>query len=142
MSSQIASKPINGSQGEVAKPGVEPRGHQGKHTAQPTPHRAVISLSLLLFVPAMWLVLHGNLSVQTALVRFIGALLVSWAAAWLVFATVGSFTSPDTSADATGEGIVPGLPDPSAGATASTRPSSGDSDSAGPSEDPHSLPVT
>ena len=43
-----------------------------------------------MFVPAVVLVLDGNLSVQTALVRFAAALLVSWAAARLVWATVRS----------------------------------------------------
>jgi hypothetical protein len=60
--------------------------------ARPTPHRPVVSLALVLFIPALWLVLDGNLSVQTALVRFIGALLVSWVAARLVTATVSSYT--------------------------------------------------
>jgi hypothetical protein len=54
---------------------------------RPTSHRAVVSLALALFVPALWLVLNGNLEVQTALVRFVGALTVSWIAAWLVFST-------------------------------------------------------
>jgi hypothetical protein len=47
----------------------------------------------VLFVPAVMLVLDGNLSVQTALVRFAAALLVSWAAARLVWATVRSGSS-------------------------------------------------
>ena len=46
-----------------------------------------------MFVPAVVLVLDGNLSVQTALVRFAAALLVSWASARLVWATVRSATS-------------------------------------------------
>ena len=46
-----------------------------------------------MFVPAVVLVLDGNLSVQTALVRFVAALLVSWAAARLVWATVRSAAS-------------------------------------------------
>lgn len=64
---------------------------------QPTPHRPVVSLALVLFMPNLWLVMHGNLAVQTALVRFIGALLVSWIAAWLVFATIRSFSRSGSS---------------------------------------------
>ncbi len=59
---------------------------------QPTPHRPVVSVALVIFVPALWLVLHGNLSVQNALIRFIGALMVGWAVARLVFATVSSYS--------------------------------------------------
>jgi hypothetical protein len=59
-------------------------------TARRTPARPVLSIALVMFVPAVVLVLDGNLSVQTALVRFAAALLVSWAAARLVWATVRS----------------------------------------------------
>ncbi|MDQ1537409.1 MAG: hypothetical protein QOE58_1802 [Actinomycetota bacterium] len=52
-----------------------------------TPHRPVVFLALAIFLPAVGLVLNGNLSVQTALIRFIGALFVSWVAARLVMAT-------------------------------------------------------
>lgn len=69
---------------------------------QPTPHRPVVSLALVLFMPNLWLVMHGNLSVQTALVRFIGALLVSWIAAWLVFATIRSFSRSGSSPEGAG----------------------------------------
>ena len=72
---------------------------------QPTPHRPVVSLALVLFIPELWLVMHGNLSVQTALVRFIGALLVSWIAAWLVLATIRSFSRSASSPEGAG---VPG----------------------------------
>ncbi len=41
-----------------------------------TPARPVLSIALVMFVPAVVLVLDGNLSVQTALVRFVAALLV------------------------------------------------------------------
>ena len=58
--------------------------------ARRTPARPVLSIALVMFVPAVVLVLDGNLSVQTALVRFAAALLVSWAAARLVWATVRS----------------------------------------------------
>jgi hypothetical protein len=64
-----------------------------------TPHRPVISLALVIFVPALWLVRDGNLSVQTALERFIGALLVSWVAARVVLATVSSFARSATPAE-------------------------------------------
>ena len=61
--------------------------------ARRTPARPVLSIALVMFVPAVVLVLDGNLSVQTALVRFAAALLVSWASARLVWATVRSATS-------------------------------------------------
>ena len=66
----------------------------------PTPARPVVSIALVMFVPAVVLVLDGNLSVQTALMRFVAALLVSWVAARLVWATVQS-------ARAAGAGPVP-----------------------------------
>ncbi len=74
-----------------------------------TPPRPVLSIALVMFVPAVVLVLDGNLSVQTALVRFVAALLVSWAAARLVWATVRSAASaaepgPDDVAGAHGAG--------------------------------------
>lgn len=75
---------------------------------QPTPHRPVVALALVLFIPELWLVMHGNLAVQTALVRFIGVLLVSWGAARLVIATVGSFTRSGAIPGAAG---APGLDD-------------------------------
>lgn len=87
-----------------------------------TPHRPVVSLALVLFVPALWLVLDGNLSVQTALLRFIGALFVSWLAARLVLATVSSFAAsartaqaaaaaaPPTAADSSGLSGTSGAP--------------------------------
>ena len=68
---------------------------------RPTPHRLVVSLALLLFLPNLWMVMNGDVTVQTSLVRFIGALMVSWIAARLVFATVNSFLGPGTSAEAT-----------------------------------------
>jgi hypothetical protein len=66
---------------------------------RPTPHRLVVSLALVLFVPDLWLVMHENLAVQTALVRFIGSLGVSWIAARLVFATLNSFPRSPLPAD-------------------------------------------
>ena len=60
----------------------------------PTPARPVVSIALVMFVPAVVLVLDGNLSVQTALMRFVAALLVSWVAARLVWATVQSAGRP------------------------------------------------
>jgi hypothetical protein len=68
----------------------------------------VVSLALVLFVPAMWLVWHGNLSVQTALERFIGALVVSWVAARLVLATVSSFAGSVSSAEAAAGPVLTG----------------------------------
>lgn len=92
-----SSGPPPGSPG--AKPGVageqsaapRPAGSTRSTLPSPTPHRPVVFLALVIFVPALWLVLDGNLSVQTALFRFIGALLVSWVAGWLVFATLSSY---------------------------------------------------
>ena len=76
-----------------------------------TPARPVLSIALVMFVPAVVLVLDGNLSVQTALVRFVAALLVSWAAARLVWATVRSATSVTE----VGGGEVAGSAAPAAG---------------------------
>jgi hypothetical protein len=73
---------------------------------RPTPLRLVVSLALLLFLPNLWMVMNGNVTVQTSLVRFIGALMVSWIAARLVFATLNSFPRPGTSAEATSSGRV------------------------------------
>jgi hypothetical protein len=67
-------------------------GGTAPRAARRTPARPVLSIALVMFVPAVVLVLDGNLSVQTALVRFAAALLVSWAAARLVWATVRSAT--------------------------------------------------
>lgn len=72
-----------------------------------TPHRPVVSVALVIFVPALWLVLDGNLSVQTALVRFIGALIVGWVAAKLVFATMSSYSRSASLAVATGAADSP-----------------------------------
>jgi len=66
----------------------------------------------VIFVPALWLVLHGNLSVQNALIRFIGALMVGWAAAWLVFATVSSYSRSASIPAATGGADSPALSGP------------------------------
>jgi hypothetical protein len=71
-----------------------------------TPHRPVVFVALVLFVPSLWLVLDGNLSVQSALLRFIGALLVSWVAARLVFATMSSFARSADQARVAGEALV------------------------------------
>jgi hypothetical protein len=57
---------------------------------------------MAIFLPALWLVLNGNLSVQTALIRFIAALLVSWVAARIVLATVNSHSRSASMADAVG----------------------------------------
>ena len=103
-----------------------PQDGQGKTTRGtqplPTPHRPVVSLALVLFVPALWLVLHGNLSVQTALFRFIGALLVSWVAAWVVFTTVSSYAK-------TAGRAVAANRDPSSGTVGRTDLSAGGSGS-------------
>ena len=64
-----------------------------------TPHRPVVSVALVLFVPALWLVHEGDLSAQTALVRFIGALLVSWLAAQLILAPVSRYAKPPARPD-------------------------------------------
>jgi hypothetical protein len=94
-----------------------PAGSSGIVSPDPTPHRPVVSLALVLFVPALWLVLQGNLSVQTALVRFIGALLVSWVAARLVLATVRTCTRAATTAGATAAAAAKATATAAAGAT-------------------------
>jgi hypothetical protein len=81
----------------------EPPGATATRQSLQTPHRPVISVALLLFVPVLWLVMDGNLSVQTALIRFVAALLVSWVAAWLVFATVGVYARTSGAAGAAGQ---------------------------------------
>jgi hypothetical protein len=53
-----------------------------------------VSFALVLFVPVLWLVMQGDLSVQTALIRFIGALLASWVAVRLVLTPVSHYTKP------------------------------------------------
>lgn len=96
MSKKSASPPAEAKAGTSGAP----KRRRGKATRgpqpAPTPHRPVVSLALVLFFPALWLVLHGNLSVQTALFRFIGALLVSWLAAWVVLTTVASYARSAT----------------------------------------------
>lgn len=67
----------------------------------PIPHRPVITLALVLFVPDVLLVLDGNVSVQTALLRFAAALVISWCAARLIIATIhpaARVAPPDTAA--------------------------------------------
>ena len=81
MRKRAASPPSSASAGSA--PGAPPL---------PSAHRPVISLALALSLPALWLLLNGNVSVQTALVRFIGALLVSWVAASLVITTARNST--------------------------------------------------
>jgi hypothetical protein len=100
-------KGSHGRSGEKAT-SLPPDGQGGLARAQPTPLRPVVSLALVLFVPAMWLVWHGNLSVQTALERFIGALVVSWVAARLVLATVSSFAGSVSSAEAAAGPVLTG----------------------------------
>lgn len=124
MSRKTASPPADATGGKSGPP----KGRPGKATRGPqplpTPHRPVVSLALVLFVPALWLVLHGNLSVQTALFRFIGALMVSWFAAWVVLTTVSSYARSATQpARAAGAGSSPGASgqvDLSAGSPGST----------------------
>ena len=104
--------------------------------ARLTPHRLVVSVALAIFLPAVWLVLNGNLSVQTALVRFIAALLVSWFAAWLVFATAIHSTGSAANANA---GAVAG-PLPPARHGGQTGP--GSRDAAGQPDETTPAPVT
>ena len=87
----------------------------------PTPARPVVSIALVMFVPAVVLVLDGNLSVQTALMRFAAALLVSWVAARLVWATVQSAraTGGRPGTDGPG-GAGPGGTGPGGAGTAAT----------------------
>lgn len=90
------------------KTAAEPPAASRVAQSQPTPRRAVISVALVLFVPALWLVMDGNLAVQTALFRFIGALLVSWVAARLVLATVSSYARSAGPASTTAPTMAPG----------------------------------
>lgn len=92
---------------------------------RPTPHRPVLSLAMAIFLPAMWLVLNGNLSVQTALIRFIGALLVSWVAARIVLATVNSHNRSTSVAIIAGD-------EPAAPEADSARPAGGPDESSLP----------
>jgi hypothetical protein len=92
----------------------------------PTPARPVVSIALVMFVPAVVLVLDGNLSVQTALMRFAAALLVSWVAARLVWATVQSAraTGGRPGTDGPG-GAGPGGAGPGATTAAAAAPPAG-----------------
>ena len=76
-----------------------------------------------MFVPAVVLVLDGNLSVQTALMRFVAALLVSWVAARLVWATVQSARAAGAEAGTDG----PGGAGPGGAASAAGAPPAGPS---------------
>ena len=126
MSEQTMARPGAGTD----PAGVDPAGG-GRPAAPatapvpPTPARPVVSIALMMFVPAVVLVLDGNLSVQTALMRFAAALLVSWVAARLVWATVqsaratGSATGTDSPRGAGPGGAAPG------GATAAAAPPAG-----------------
>ncbi len=113
MRRKTASPPADSTDGTSGP--KRPRGQAAGGTQPaPTPHRPVVSLSLVLFFPALWLVLNGNLSVQAALLRFIGALLVSWVAAWVVFTTVSSFArsaGPAQAVGATGSSDAAGRTD-------------------------------
>ena len=71
------------------------------------PTRPVVLIALLLFAPALLLVLDGNLSVQAALVRFAGALVVSWVAARLVFVTVQAYARTGSPRDRAAEASTP-----------------------------------
>ena len=87
----------------------------------PTPARPVVSIALVMFVPAVVLVLDGNLSVQTALMRFAAALLVSWVAARLVWATVQSARATGGQGGTDGPGKPgPGGTGPGGAGTAAT----------------------
>ena len=105
MSEQTMARPGAGTD----PAGVDPAGG-GRPAAPatapvpPTPARPVVSIALVMFVPAVALVLDGNLSVQTALMRFAAALLVSWVAARLVWATVQSARATGGQAGGDGPG--------------------------------------
>jgi len=91
--------------GAGADPADEGRpASQATTPVPPTPARPVVSIALVMFVPAVVLVLDGNLSVQTALMRFAAALLVSWVAARLVWATVQSARAAGVQAGGDGPG--------------------------------------
>jgi len=91
VSEQTMARPGTGADPSGADPAGEGRtASPATASVPPTPARPVVSIALVMFVPAVVLVLDGNLSVQTALMRFAAALLVSWVAARLVWATVQS----------------------------------------------------
>ena len=102
--------------------------------ARLTPHRPFVSVALAIFLPAVWLVLNGNLSVQTALVRFIAALLVSWFAARLVFATAIHSTGSAANAGAVAGPLPP--------AKHGGQTGQGSRDAAGQPDDTTPAPVT
>ena len=130
MSEQTMARPGAGPDPAGADPAGEGRpASQATTPVPPTPARPVVSIALVMFVPAVVLVLDGNLSVQTALMRFAAALLVSWVAARLVWATVQSARA----AGAQAGGDSPGGPGPGgagpggagAGATTAVAPPAG-----------------
>lgn len=112
--------------------------------SRPTPHRPVVTLALALFLPALWLVLNGNLSVQTALVRFVGALFVSWVAAWLVLATVNHSTTSASHPKDDGPAPSAGVPGAAGrGDISGSGPGSADPDgTTGPGADAGGDPTT
>ena len=126
MSEQTMARPGAGADPAGADPAGEGRPASPATTpVPPTPARPVVSIALVMFVPAVLLVLDGNLSVQTALMRFAAALLVSWVAARLVWATVQSAraTGGGPGTDGPG-GAGPGGAGPG-GTTAAAAPPSG-----------------
>ena len=54
------------------------------------PPRPAVTIALLMVVPAVVLLLDGNLSVQSVVLRFAGALALTWRAASLIGSTVRS----------------------------------------------------
>ena len=125
MSEQTMARPGAGADPAGADPAGEGRPASPATTpVPPTPARPVVSIALVMFVPAVVLVLDGNLSVQTALMRFAAALLVSWVAARLVLATVQSARAtgggPGTDGPGGPGGAGPGGTRPGGAGTAAT----------------------
>lgn len=126
-----ASQPrLSGSPGPGGRSAQPDPGAPATPPVPPTPARPVISIALVMFVPAVVLVLDGNLSVQTALMRFVAALLVSWVAARLVWATVQSARAAGAEAGAEAGADGPGTDGPGGAGPGGT--SAGAAPSAGP----------
>jgi len=75
-----------------------------------TPYRSVVLVALVIALPSLWMAYQGDVSLQTAVIRFIGALVVSAIGARLVLMVVGRYAAPAETPEgpatgaATGEG--------------------------------------
>ena len=73
----------------------------GAGRAAISPYRPVLFVALVLFAPALRETLEGNMPVQTALIRFIGSVAVSFIVIRLVLSVVESYAAKRDSAAAT-----------------------------------------